>query len=152
LLTVVPEASPQLARWVDRALAFKNHDRWPTAKAMLDALRPLLEEEVRRDPNQPSRAPRKIGLEAFTERVKRLPSLLRSIFLRTLAHRRLSLALLGIAMVALCGAVWACGRPSSSRANSLVQQARRPTASEPAVRIHRQVSMLEHIGRGRRSL
>jgi serine/threonine-protein kinase len=43
LRTVLPDASPDIARWVDRALAFKSKNRWPTAKAMLSALRPILE-------------------------------------------------------------------------------------------------------------
>src|SRR5262249_1562892 len=43
LRAVLPDALPEVAGWVDRALAFKSKDRWPTAKAMLSALRPLID-------------------------------------------------------------------------------------------------------------
>jgi hypothetical protein len=37
--SVAPEVSPELAAVIDRALRFKKADRWPSARAMQDALR-----------------------------------------------------------------------------------------------------------------
>lgn len=39
LQSVVPDVSPTLAAVVDKALSYEKRDRWPSARAMLDALR-----------------------------------------------------------------------------------------------------------------
>ncbi|HXU82321.1 MAG TPA: protein kinase, partial [Polyangia bacterium] len=45
LRSVLPGAAPALAGVVDRALAFAKADRWPEARAMQEAMRPLLSRE-----------------------------------------------------------------------------------------------------------
>jgi eukaryotic-like serine/threonine-protein kinase len=51
--TVVADAPPLLAAALDRALAFDKESRWPTARAMSDALQAAYEETRRRPPPLP---------------------------------------------------------------------------------------------------
>jgi eukaryotic-like serine/threonine-protein kinase len=46
LAAFAPDVPPELARVIDRALAFDKRDRWPSARAMQEALRPLREGRV----------------------------------------------------------------------------------------------------------
>lgn len=51
--TVVPDAGPTLAAAMDRALAFDKQARWPTARAMSDALHAAYDDARRRPPPPP---------------------------------------------------------------------------------------------------
>ncbi len=97
LQSILPEAPTELAAWVDRALAFDQRDRWPNAKAMRDALRPLLEAAVRRELNQVPHDSTKLGFACLAERLSGLRQWLASV-IRRASDRRSSNASLGLTL------------------------------------------------------
>jgi serine/threonine-protein kinase len=137
LATVMPDAAPELVRCVDRALAFDKEDRWPSARAMQDAIRALL---AKASPAALDPPPSSTDEATSGERRRwwGAPKFSWPDWLRLRKGRRpsLSLAVLALmATVALCGP-WACGRPSSNKTMSALpsavpaERADRPT--EPA--------------------
>jgi serine/threonine protein kinase len=87
LVSALPNASPELAYWVDRALAFDRNHRWQSAKEMQNALRALLETEL-------SRSRRSRSLIGAMNRAPR---------------RSFSVAMMAVMTVmAFSGGFWAC--------------------------------------------
>ncbi len=52
--TMLPDAPPAIAAVIDRALAFRKTDRWPTAAMMRDAIRDVSVSHFGRPPNDPA--------------------------------------------------------------------------------------------------
>jgi serine/threonine-protein kinase len=104
LRTILANAAPELAVLVDKALAFAKGDRWPDARAMQRALRPLLPARSGLPYVRPSSV-----LMAQNETMIPPPppaTVEESTTVGTPARKRAVMVIAAVAVVVLLGAAW----------------------------------------------